>query len=253
MKDEYRAFLMSQTYATLFSVMNKIRTICDQSIGELTSRQLMALIAILHLPEDEATLKGVSSKLGTTKQSTAQLIENLKKRGFLETTPSGLDGRSVIIKITDMAKPIFEESNKKGWEFFDILFHEFSTQELAYFGKCSKSSIDLTVKTKTTLKRRGEQYNEVYKQSQNRHILFCYDLPNRDSVFCTNVDLTQFSNWSLLVVTCNHCTTDDCNYRQETRINKFHKRFIASQHKNYLVCIIDSSTRYYCYNYRLHW
>lgn len=130
MKEENRAFLMSQTYATLFASMNKIRTLGDQSIGDITSRQLMVFIAIVHLPEDEVTLKNIASKLGATKQSTAQIIENLKKRGYLETVPSKSDGRAVNIKITDMAKPIIEESSRKGWDFFDNLFHEFTTQEL---------------------------------------------------------------------------------------------------------------------------
>lgn len=131
--DENRAFLMSQTYATLFSVMNKIKSLGDKSIGELTSRQLMVFIAILHLPEEEATLKCVASKLGATKQSTAQVIESLKKRGLLETVPSKLDGRAVNIKILDKARPVFEDSNKKGWKFFDKLFHEFTTNELEVF------------------------------------------------------------------------------------------------------------------------
>lgn len=136
--EENRPFLMAQTYSTLFSAMNKIKLLGDQAVGALTSRQLMVFIAILHLPEEEATLKNIASKLGTTKQSTAQLIENLKKRGLLETLPSKIDGRAINIKITAKARPIFEESNKKGWEFFEVLFHEFTTAELEVFWEMLK-------------------------------------------------------------------------------------------------------------------
>src|SRR6478736_6047773 len=67
-------FLMQQTYATLFSLANKIQVKGDKSLELLTSRQHMAMVAIAHLPEDETTLNNIARKLGTTKQSVKQLI-----------------------------------------------------------------------------------------------------------------------------------------------------------------------------------
>lgn len=74
---------MQQTYATLFSLANKVQVKGDQSLELLTSRQHMAMVAIAHLPEDETTLNNIARKLGTTKQSVKQLITIMEKRGML--------------------------------------------------------------------------------------------------------------------------------------------------------------------------
>lgn len=62
-------YLMQQTYATFFSVTNKLQIQGDNYFEKLTSRQYMIMLAIAHLPEDETTLINISRKLGTSKQS----------------------------------------------------------------------------------------------------------------------------------------------------------------------------------------
>lgn len=55
--------LMQQSYATLFSVVNKVQTRGDEYMEILTARQHMALIAIAHLPPETATLTNISKSL----------------------------------------------------------------------------------------------------------------------------------------------------------------------------------------------
>lgn len=135
MSTENRLFLISQTYATLFSATNKIQALGDEALAELTSRQLMMLIAITHIPEGQVTLNRIASKLGATKQSTAQITNKLKNKGYLRTEKSSLDGRSVNIVITESGKKVFECSHAKGWEFLQTLFQDFSEEELDVFWK----------------------------------------------------------------------------------------------------------------------
>lgn len=130
MDSKNRLFLISQAYATLFSVTNKLQAIGDETMKELTSRQVMALIAIVHIPEGEVTLNAIASKLGATKQSTAQIINNLKKKGYLKSEKSKTDARSVNIVITESGKKVFEEANEQGWEFLQTSFQAFSIDEL---------------------------------------------------------------------------------------------------------------------------
>ena len=73
-------FLMEQVYATLFSLSNKLQVLGDRYLGKLTSRQLMAMMAIVHLPEGGATLNGIAGKLGTTKQNVRQLVNSIEKK-----------------------------------------------------------------------------------------------------------------------------------------------------------------------------
>lgn len=131
MENDDRLFLISQTYATLFSVTNKLQAAGDESMRELTTRQLMALIAIAHIPEEEVTLNAIASKLGATKQSTAQIINNLKNKEYLTSEKSKSDARAVNIIITKKGKKIFEEANKQGWMFLQSTFKAFSEEELS--------------------------------------------------------------------------------------------------------------------------
>ncbi|MCZ8518312.1 MULTISPECIES: MarR family winged helix-turn-helix transcriptional regulator [Paenibacillus] len=129
--DVYRElFLMQQTYATLFSLANKIQIKGDAYLENLTSRQYMTMVAIAHLQPDETTLNNISRKLGTTKQSIKQIIDILEKKGYLLITPSPKDKRAVNVRITVSGQQVMVDAAEKGIYFFADLFSDFSTAEL---------------------------------------------------------------------------------------------------------------------------
>jgi DNA-binding MarR family transcriptional regulator len=123
-------FLMQQTYATLFSLANKLQVKGDQYLKHLTSRQLMTMIAIGHLPEDEASLNNIARKLGTTKQSVKQLVTLIENKGYVVTVPSQRDKRAVNVVITETGNQSLVEDYMLGLKFFNDLFHDFSQDEL---------------------------------------------------------------------------------------------------------------------------
>ena len=123
-------FLMQQTYATLFSLANKLQVKGDQYLKHLTSRQLMTMIAIGHLPEDEASLNNIARKLGTTKQSVKQLVTLIEIDGYVVTMPSARDRRAVNVVITEAGKEALIEDYLLGLKLFDDLFHDFSLEEM---------------------------------------------------------------------------------------------------------------------------
>ena len=123
-------FLMQQTYATLFSLANKIQVKGDKYLELLTSRQYMAMVAIAHLPEDETTLNNIARKLGTTKQSTKQLITIMENKGYVNVVPSKKDKRAVNVIITKNGKEVLLVVAEKGIFFLEDLFKKFSTEEL---------------------------------------------------------------------------------------------------------------------------
>jgi DNA-binding MarR family transcriptional regulator len=123
-------FLMQQTYATLFSLANKLQVKGDQYLKHLSSRQLMTMIAIGHLPPDEASLNNIARKLGTTKQNVKQVITLIEKNGYVTSVPSQRDRRAVNVVITETGKQVLIEDYMLGLRFFDDLFHGFSLEEL---------------------------------------------------------------------------------------------------------------------------
>ena len=123
-------FLMQQTYATLFSLTNKIQVKGDEYLKHLTSRQLMTLIAVVHLPQGEASLNNIARMLGATKQSVNQLIAIIQKKGFVAVEPNARDKRSVNIILTEAGKQAMLEDGERGMQLFNNLFHEFTPEEM---------------------------------------------------------------------------------------------------------------------------
>jgi len=123
-------FLMQQTYATLFSLANKLQVKGDEYLKHLTSRQLMTLIAIIHLPQGDASLNNIARKLGTTKQSIKQVVSIIEEKGFVATIPSEHDKRAVNIVLTEAGKQALIEDGELGLQLFNDLFHEFTPEEM---------------------------------------------------------------------------------------------------------------------------
>ncbi|TCL54649.1 DNA-binding MarR family transcriptional regulator [Kineothrix alysoides] len=126
-------FLWQQTYATLFSVSNKLQVKGDKALESLTSRQLMALIAIIHLPKGEASLNSIAKKMGTTKQNVKQLVDAMEKKGFVKIIPSETDKRAYNIEISEERKNDFIECYMRGMNFFAEIFKGFTESELESF------------------------------------------------------------------------------------------------------------------------
>lgn len=130
MENNREIFLAQQIYATLFSLANKVQIQADKRCESLTSRQCMAMIAIIHLPEDETTLNNIARKLGTTKQSVKQLMTILEGKGYVLTVASKKDKRAVNVKITESGKKAMMECGEISVYFMADLFNEFSVEEM---------------------------------------------------------------------------------------------------------------------------
>lgn len=123
-------YLMQQTYATLFSLTNKLQVTGDKYLTGITSRQFMAIIALLHLPEEEATISNISRKLGTSKQNTNRMISNIEKLGFVKIIPSTHDKRATNVLLTDSGNEILKECAGQSAVFMADVFNNFNTDEL---------------------------------------------------------------------------------------------------------------------------
>lgn len=123
-------FLMDQIYSTIFSLANKLQVEGDKRYGELTSKQLMILVAIGHLKEDKTTFNNIAKKMGTTKQSIQQVVATLEKGGFVEIVPSKEDKRAVNVIITSYGKQTMVKGYSASIEFYGEVFKSFSTEEM---------------------------------------------------------------------------------------------------------------------------
>lgn len=123
-------FLIQQIMATLFATSNKIQLYSDKFHGDITVRQWMAILAIAHLPTEEASFNNIAEKLGTSKQNVKQLIVNLEKKGYVKTIPSNKDKRAVNVIITDLGSKVAKEFQAMGNEHLSNMAKKFSVEEL---------------------------------------------------------------------------------------------------------------------------
>jgi len=129
--DNYREiFLIQQIYTTIFSLTNKMQVHEAKYFDKLSSRQLMAIIAIYHLPEGKATLNNIAKKLGTTKQSVKQIITILENKGYVITMPSKSDKRAVNVSVTDAGKKATIESGRESAYFFGEISKSLTKEEM---------------------------------------------------------------------------------------------------------------------------
>ncbi len=123
-------FLMQQVYSTLLSVNNKLQAGSDRYFSKMSSRQYMAMMAVLHLQESEATINNIARKLGTTKQNTKQLITALVKKRYAVLKKSETDRRAANVEITPLGFSELLTASEIGIMFLADVFNEFSGDEL---------------------------------------------------------------------------------------------------------------------------
>lgn len=130
MKYEKDLYLIQQIFATIFTLSNKLQVKGDEFLGSLTTRQLMAMMAILHLPKGNATHSNIAKMLGTTRQSVKQLMLILENKGYIVTSLSIQDRRASDIQITESGRSAILASAEQSIVLFTDMFSKFTTQDL---------------------------------------------------------------------------------------------------------------------------
>lgn len=133
---------MHQAYSLLFIATNKIQVEADSHLENLTLRQFMLLIAIAHLEPQEATIVRIANTLGTSKQNVTRLVSYLVKAGYLSSTPSLTDQRSVNIRITGEGLSMMRKNALRSNQYFLNLFQDFTKEEIAAFRRSLEKLAD---------------------------------------------------------------------------------------------------------------
>lgn len=129
-------YIMEQVYSSLITVSNKLQATGDKYCSPLTSRQYMTILAILHLPKNETTIVNIANKLGVTKQNITQVIDSLKKKGFVSVVPSNKDKRAVNVIVTELGIETMVNCGKNSTvDFMAEIFKDFKKNELEVLWK----------------------------------------------------------------------------------------------------------------------
>ncbi|WP_035795370.1 MarR family winged helix-turn-helix transcriptional regulator [Clostridium akagii] len=132
-------YIIDQTYASLMAVSNKLQTAGDSYSGDLTSKQLLTLLAILHIPEGDATIINISGKLGTTKQNATRIIKSLEKKKYISVMLSENDKRAVNVVLTEVGiRSLSKNAKYAKKNFMNDIFNDFNKEELETLWKLLK-------------------------------------------------------------------------------------------------------------------
>lgn len=140
-------------FSTLFIAGNRLQTLFDQRIPDLTLKQFMVL-SILRQSEEPMSLTQMGMLLGCSRQNIKKLAVSLEKKGYVRMEESPKSRRALCLAPTKKADAYFENEFRPYQKELEILFEVYSPEEIeTLFVLMTKlyAGIDhLQVKTEST-------------------------------------------------------------------------------------------------------
>ncbi|MDE5819237.1 MAG: MarR family transcriptional regulator [Lachnospiraceae bacterium] len=116
-------------FSTLFIAGNKLQTLFDNHIPEVSLKQFM-LLSIVRQSKEPLTLTQLGSMLGCSRQNIKKLAEVLSKKGFIKITQSPDDVRAMCICPTQKAEDFFQNDFAIYQEQLQVLFSVYTDKEI---------------------------------------------------------------------------------------------------------------------------
>lgn len=116
-------------FSSLFIVGNKLQTIFDNHIPQISLKQFM-LLSIVRQSREPLTFTQLGNILGCSRQNIKKLAEILEKKGFVVMQKSPHDTRAICICPTDKVNDFFENDFSKYQEELQYLFEVYTDEEI---------------------------------------------------------------------------------------------------------------------------
>ncbi|MFW9848311.1 MAG: MarR family winged helix-turn-helix transcriptional regulator [Candidatus Thorarchaeota archaeon] len=126
---------MAEVFSYLFVLSQRIEYIIDSFLDryDLTTKQLLTLIAIGNAFDYNPSLSEVADVLSTSHQNVKQIALNLRKRGFVDIVVDPQDRRRRLLQLTADNDTFWEEREKENYENMKKIFSSLSKSEMAEF------------------------------------------------------------------------------------------------------------------------
>lgn len=116
-------------FSTLFIVTNKLQTLFDNHIPELSLKQFM-LLSLARQSSDRLTFTRLGELLGCSRQNIKKLAEALMKKGFISIQQSPYDSRAMCICPTEKADAFFKNDFSPYQDELKYLFEVYTDDEI---------------------------------------------------------------------------------------------------------------------------
>lgn len=119
-------------FSTLFIAGNRLQTIFDNNIPDITLKQFM-LLTMVKQSEKELTFTQLGKLLGCSRQNIKKLAEVLAKKGYVTIQQNSSDIRAACIAPTDKMIHFFTEIFTEYEHKLSLLFEVYDEQEVKQF------------------------------------------------------------------------------------------------------------------------
>lgn len=131
METQPKSELQKYIFGEIFLISNKLQTIGDEFLGEVTTKQWFLIVIIGEFFKDsDPSLSELADKMGTSRQNIKQLALKLEKKGFIEINKDKNDSRILRLRITDSCKQYWANRSSKDEDFIEFIFKGMEVEEL---------------------------------------------------------------------------------------------------------------------------
>lgn len=116
-------------FSTLFIAGNKLQTLFDNHIPEISLKQFM-LLSIVRQAKEPLTFTQLGTLLGCSRQNIKKLADVLVKKGFITIGQSPLDTRAMCICTTEKVNDYFQNDFAQYQEELKVLFEVYTNEEI---------------------------------------------------------------------------------------------------------------------------
>ena len=116
-------------FSTLFIAGNKLQTLFDNHIPEVSLKQFM-LLSIVRQSKEQLTFTQLGNLLGCSRQNIKKLADVLMKKGFITIQQSPHDARAMCICPTEKADAFYVNDFAEYQEDLNYLFEVYTDKEV---------------------------------------------------------------------------------------------------------------------------
>lgn len=120
---------MKAVFSTLFIAGNRLQTLFDKHIPQLSLKQFM-LLAIIRQTNKPLTFTQLGNLLGCSRQNIKKLADSLLRKGFITFRQSPADPRALCICPTEKVNAYFQNDFSEYQKQLTYLFEVYTDQEI---------------------------------------------------------------------------------------------------------------------------
>ena len=109
-------------FGLLFTASNRLETVGDHYLGELTAKQWYLLLVLTTFFDRPPTLTQLAGQMGSSRQNVKQLALKLAAKGFVELVDDPRDRRALRVRPTPRLAAYQQRRQAQDAAFIDRLF-----------------------------------------------------------------------------------------------------------------------------------